>query len=116
MLRFSRIAAAAKPKKNLFKKSTDDAFLRNKLRTTRGARFLSLPLPARLFVTFLIGLGAGTGLEVFVCETQLYETVMFRKTERRHDFDDFTVDFRANMLKWQTEDMHRAKMMEESKA
>ncbi len=109
MLRFSKIAAAAKPKTNFFKSQKDDPFLRNATTNGRGT-LLSKPLSVRIAASFVVGLSFGVLLEIFMCETKLYEIVMLRKTDRRHEIDEFTVNFRANMLDWQNEDMKRAQL------
>jgi hypothetical protein len=116
MLRMSRRFAAAaevQQKTNLFKAPKEDPFLRKTTRPQFYLSFHSLPFVGRILVSFVIGFVVGAGLEVFICKTHLYETVMHKKTERRHEIDEFTVDFRANMLKWQEEDMERAKLKQQ---
>ena len=57
---------------------------------------------------FVVGFGFGGAMEVFMCKTRLYEAVMARKTGTRHSIDEFAVELRSNMVKWQEEDIKRA--------
>ena len=99
---------AAPAPKNIFKGTGEDPFLRKSTRPRTYNAFQSLPLSGRLCVSFVIGFAVGAVLEVFICKTHLYEFVMARKTGTRHSLDEFAVEFRSNMLKWQQEDMQRA--------
>lgn len=84
-----------------------DPFLRDGTATSRffKAYRTQLPFPARMFGVFLVGFTLGLVLEVFACKTHLYESVMMKKDARRHEFDEFVVDFRQNVERWQREDM-----------
>ncbi|KAG5473374.1 hypothetical protein LSCM4_03437 [Leishmania orientalis] len=86
---------------------TRDPFLRDGTATSRFLRAYraQLPFPARMFGIFLIGFILGLVLEVFACKTHLYESVMMKKDARRHEFDEFVVDFRQRVERWQREDM-----------
>ena len=86
-----------------------DPFLREGTATSRFFRAYrtQLPLPARMFGIFLLGFTLGMVIEVFACKTHLYESVMMKKDARRHEFDEFVVDFRQNVERWQREDMSR---------
>lgn len=84
-----------------------DVFLREGTATSRFFRAYrkELPFPARMFGIFLLGFSLGMVIEVFACKTHLYESVMMKKDARRHEFDEFVVDFRQNVERWQREDM-----------
>ncbi|CAJ1985699.1 hypothetical protein conserved [Leishmania donovani] len=86
---------------------TRDPFLRDGTVSSRFFRSYrtQLPFPARMFGIFLVGFSLGLVLEVFACKTHLYESVMMKKDARRHEFDEFVVDFRQNVERWQREDM-----------
>ncbi|GET85459.1 hypothetical protein, conserved [Leishmania tarentolae] len=86
---------------------TPDPFLRDGTVSSRFFRAYrtTLPFPARMLGIFLVGFSLGLVLEVFACKTHLYESVMMKKDARRHEFDEFVVDFRQNVERWQREDM-----------
>ncbi|KAG5512106.1 hypothetical protein JKF63_07571 [Porcisia hertigi] len=88
---------------------TRDPFLRDGTTTSRLFRAYrtQLPFPVRLFGVFLVGFSLGLVLEVFACKTHLYESVMMKKDARRHEFDEFVLDFRHNVERWQREDMSK---------
>ncbi|SYZ62406.1 hypothetical_protein (plasmid) [Leishmania braziliensis MHOM/BR/75/M2904] len=85
---------------------TRDPFLRDGTATSRFLRAYRtrLPFAARMFGIFLVGFSLGFVLEVFACKTHLYESVMMKKDARRHDFDEFVLDFRQSVERWQRED------------
>ncbi|CAG9567178.1 conserved hypothetical protein [Leishmania major strain Friedlin] len=64
-----------------------------------------------MFGIFLVGFSLGLVLEVFACKTHLYESVMMKKDARRHEFDEFVVDFRQNVERWQREDMGKRRSL-----
>lgn len=70
--------------------------------------FRKRPAFIRYPVVFGFGFLVGAVIEVFACKTKLYEAVMVKKDARRHELDEFVVDFRRNVERWQTEDMKRA--------
>lgn len=84
-----------------------DVFLREGTATSRFFRAYRtrLPFPVRMLGIFALGFSVGMVLEVFACKTHLYESVMMKKDARRHEFDEFVVDFRQNVERWQREDM-----------
>ncbi|KPA74910.1 putative mitochondrial hypothetical protein [Leptomonas pyrrhocoris] len=84
-----------------------DPFLREGTATSRFFRAYRarLPFPVRMSGIFLLGFSLGLVIEVFACKTHLYESVMMKKDARRHEFDEFVVDFRQNVERWQREDM-----------
>ncbi|KAG5487931.1 hypothetical protein LSCM1_08246 [Leishmania martiniquensis] len=86
-----------------------DPFLRDGTATRRFFRAYRarLPFPARMFGIFLVGFALGLVLEVFACKTHLYESVMMKKDLRRHAFDEFVLDFRQSVERWQREDMSK---------
>lgn len=86
-----------------------DPFLRDGTVSSRFFRAYRtrLPFPARMFGIFLVGFSLGLVLEVFACKTHLYESVMMKKDARRHEFDEFVVDFRQSVERWQREDMSK---------
>lgn len=92
---------------------TRDPFLRDGTVSSRFFRAYrtQLPFPARMFGIFLVGFSLGLVLEVFACKTHLYESVMMKKDARRHEFDEFVVDFRQNVERWQREDMGKRRSL-----
>ncbi|ORC85019.1 uncharacterized protein TM35_000391930 [Trypanosoma theileri] len=84
----------------------NDPFLRG---GTASRRFLqkyrTFPYPVRMSGLFLVGFILGSIIETFACKTHMYESVMSKKDTRRHDFDEFVVDFRQNVERWQRQDM-----------
>ncbi|KPI82762.1 hypothetical protein ABL78_8226 [Leptomonas seymouri] len=86
-----------------------DPFLREGTATSRFFRAYRtrLPFPARMFGVSLLGFTVGMVIEVFACRTHLYESVMMKKDARRHELDEFVVDFRQNVERWQREDMSK---------
>ncbi|TPP43987.1 hypothetical protein CGC20_37195 [Leishmania donovani] len=107
----SSVSAASghKDRKRVYRNAskTRDPFLRDGTVSSRFFRSYrtQLPFPARMFGIFLVGFSLGLVLEVFACKTHLYESVMMKKDARRHEFDEFVVDFRQNVERWQREDM-----------
>lgn len=88
----------------------DDPFLRQGTAVSRFfKRYRMMPLPARMFGIFLMGFTLGLIIETFACKTHLYESVMSKKDTRRHDFDEFVVDFRQKVETWQRQDQEKAK-------
>ncbi|KAK7197584.1 hypothetical protein NESM_000708600 [Novymonas esmeraldas] len=90
-------------------RTTRDPFLRDgtALRRFLRAYRTRLPFAARMFGIFAVGFAVGLVLEVFACKTHLYESVMMKKDSRRHEFDEFVVDLRQNVARWQREDVQR---------
>lgn len=87
-----------------------DLFLRQGTATSRFFRYYrtQLPFPARMCGVFLLGFSLGMVIEVFACKTHLYESVLSKKEARRHEFDEFVVDFRHRVEQWQREDRRAA--------
>ncbi|EPY31244.1 hypothetical protein STCU_03551 [Strigomonas culicis] len=86
----------------------EDPFLRDGTRVSRAfKRYRTLPFPVRMSGIFLLGFSLGCFIEIFACKTHLYESVMSKKDARRHEFDEFVVDFRRNVERWQREDMQK---------
>lgn len=91
----------------VFKRSTkEDHFLREGNSTRRFIKqFRQKHVVLRCATFFAVGFTIGALVEVFVCKTHLYEAVMVKKENRRHEMDEFVVDFRRNIEKWQRQDM-----------
>jgi hypothetical protein len=88
------------------KKDHDDPFHRNPTTSQRSIKmFRQQHVLVRYSLVFVVGFIAGSIIEFFACKTRLYESVMANKDSRRHQMDEFVVDFRRNMDKWQREDM-----------
>lgn len=93
-------------RRSMRRKPTDDPFLRSPTTTQRTLKtFRELPWVFRYSMVFMVGFIIGGVIEVFACKTHLYEAVMANKDTRRHKLDEFVVDFRRNVDKWQREDM-----------
>jgi len=90
--------------------SANDPFLRDGTATSRLFRAYrtQLPFPLRMLGIGLLGFTLGLVIEIFACKTHLYESVMMKKDARRHEFDEFVVDFREKVERWQQEDMSHA--------
>jgi hypothetical protein len=86
-----------------------DPFLREGTATSRFFRAYRtrLPFAGRMAGIFFLGFFLGLVIEVFACKTHLYESVMMKKDARRHEFDEFVVDFRQNVERWQRQDMSK---------
>ncbi|CAD2212760.1 hypothetical protein AGDE_00399 [Angomonas deanei] len=96
--------------KDVFRGPKRDPFLRDGTRASRVVKaFRQYPFPVRMFGIFLMGFTLGSIIEIFACKTHLYESVMSKKDVRRHEFDEFVVDFRKNVETWQQEDMKKQK-------
>lgn len=91
---------------------TGDPFLRDGTATSRLFRAYRtrLPFPLRMLGIGVLGFVLGLIIEVFACKTHLYESVMMKKDTRRHDFDEFVVDFRDKVEYWQRKDIEKAAM------
>ncbi|AAQ15671.1 hypothetical protein, conserved [Trypanosoma brucei gambiense DAL972] len=89
-------------------KRKGDPFLRDGTRSLRFIRYYrTLPYPIRMSGIFALGFALGSIVEIFACKTHLYESVMANKDARRHDFDEFVVEFRENVENWQQQDAMR---------
>jgi hypothetical protein len=108
MLRFSKFRCAQVPIQKIANQKTPKDLQPPKPKV--AVLMTTLPFFARFIFCFGIGFAIGAMLEVFVCKTHLYEAVMAKKEDRRHELDEFTVSMRTNMLKWQEEDQERARM------
>ncbi|KEG05353.1 hypothetical protein DQ04_23061000 [Trypanosoma grayi] len=76
----------------------EDPFLRGGTASRRFLqRYRTYPYPVRMAGLFLVGFVLGSIIETFACKTHMYESVMAKKDMRRHDFDEFVVDFRQNV-------------------
>lgn len=97
---------------NVFKRASrkdHDPFLRDGGSARRAlTEFRKRPAVVRYSLVFCVGFLFGAIVEVFACKTRLYEAVMVNKDTRRHDLDEFVVDFRKNVERWQTEDIKRS--------
>jgi hypothetical protein len=67
-----------------------------------------MPWHLRVPALFVVGFLFGAVLEVFLCKSRLYETVMGNKSSRRVELDEFVVDFRKSIDGWQRVDMERS--------
>lgn len=85
-----------------------DPFLRKPTRSRQFVKkFTTYSFPVRMSGVFAVGFAFGAVIEVFACKTMLYESVSKNKDKRRHEFDNFVVEFRQNVDKWQEEDRKR---------
>lgn len=66
------------------------------------------PLWQQMAVIFTGSFCFGAVVEVFACKTHLYESVVHKKAQRRHEFDEFVADLRENVEEWTKEDQQRA--------
>lgn len=111
MLHFNRCLRASYSE-NIFKRAArrdEDPFFRDGTNARKALReFRQRPAIVRYAFIFGLGFAVGAVVEVFACKTNLYETVMSKKDSRRHEFDEFVVDYRRNVEKWQQDDMKRA--------
>lgn len=92
------------------RRSADDA--RDASQKSFVTKIKSLPPWARYLFMFSVSFCVGASMEAFSIKTGLYESIVANKTNRRHDLDEFVADFRADLEKWQAEDM---KIAEEKK-
>lgn len=111
MLRTS-LSVRASYSENIFKRAArrdEDPFFRDGTNARKALReFRQRPAIVRYAFIFALGFSVGALVEVFACKTHLYESVMSKKETRRHEFDEFVVDYRRNVEKWQQNDMRRA--------
>lgn len=112
MLRFSRRRCASYSE-HVFKRASrkdHDPFLRDQSNARKSLHaFRQQHVVVRYSLVFLIGFTLGAVIEFFACKTHLYEAVMANKDSRRHQMDEFVVDFRKNVNRWQREDMKTQK-------
>ena len=53
---------------------------------------------------FLVGFMVGAAMQIFTCKTRLYEVVAAKKQKRRHDLDEWVLEYREQVEKWAMED------------
>lgn len=93
-------------KRSMRKKDHDDPFHRKPTTSQKTIKtFRQQHFVVKYSLVFIVGFLAGSIIEFFACKTKLYEAVMANKDSRRHQMDEFVVDFRKNVDKWQREDM-----------
>jgi hypothetical protein len=94
---------------NVFKRAArqdHDPFLRGQSNSRKSLHtFRQQHVIVRYGLVFTVGFVIGAVIEFFACKTHLYEAVMANKDVRRHQMDEFVVDLRRNMDKWQREDI-----------